>query len=69
MTGFIKQQEIRLALKLLKWRYENAKLPMPDENALQQQAERLVEEANRIAKERGKNVIGIVKDLIDDIRK
>lgn len=69
MIGFLKQQEIRLALKLLKWRYENTKTPMPDESALREHAQKLVEDAHRIAKERGNNVIGIIKELIDDIRK
>lgn len=68
MTGFFRQQEIRMAMKLLKWHFEKQKFTLPDDAALSLQASKLVDEAHRIAKERGKNVIGIIKDLISTFR-
>jgi len=35
---------------------------------LQQQAARLVEDAHRIARERGRNVISILKEMIGDLK-
>jgi hypothetical protein len=44
-------------------------MPVPDEAELQLQAVQIVAEAHRIARERGRNVIAIIKDLIEDIKK
>ncbi len=67
--GFIRDQEIRLAMKLLDWKYKNMKMPVPNRDSLKQQAEKVVEDAHRIAKEKGHNLIDIMKDLINDIKK
>ena len=40
--------------------------PMPE---LQHQASKLVDDAHRIAKERGRNVISIIKDLVEDLKR
>lgn len=69
MMGFIKQQERKMAERLLSWHYEKNKLPKPHTSDLKQQAERLVDDAHRIARERGRNVLTIIKELIADIRK
>ncbi|MBU0992914.1 MAG: hypothetical protein KJ737_10515 [Proteobacteria bacterium] len=69
MTGFIRKQEIRMTVKLLKWHYERQKLNLPDSGYLDKQAAGIVDEAHRIAKERGKNVVEIVKDLIKNLKK
>jgi len=53
----------------LSWQYEKLKKPIPDEAELASQAAKIVEEAHRIARERGRNVVSIVKDLIADIKK
>lgn len=58
-----------MALRLLTWQYQRLKLAVPSEERLQQQAEQLVEDAHRIAKERGRNVMSILKDMIADIKK
>lgn len=67
--GFIRQQEEKLALRLLTWRYQKMNITVPAVTELQRQASKLVEDAHKIAKERGRNVISIMKDLVDDLKK
>ena len=67
--GFFRRQEEQLAARLLAWRYQhlNLALPAPDELAVRAQA--LVEEAHRIARERGRNVLSIMKELAGDLKR
>lgn len=67
--GFIRQQEEKLAVRILSWQYEKLKKPLPDETELANQAAKVVAEAHRIGRERGRNVVSIIKDLISDIKK
>ena len=67
--GFIRQQEEKLAVRFLSWQYEKLKKPIPDEAELAGQAANIVAEAHRIARERGRNVVAIIKELIIDIKK
>jgi hypothetical protein len=67
--SFIRQQEEKLTVRFLSWQYEKLKKPIPGDAELTRQAARIVEEAHRIARERGKNVVSIIKDLITDIKK
>ena len=67
--GFIRQQEEKLAVRFLSWQYEKLKKPIPDDTELALQASKIVEEAHRIGRERGRNVLSIIKDLIADIKK
>ena len=67
--GFIRQQEEKLAVRLLTWRYQKMDITVPAMSELQRQAAKLVEDAHRIARERGRNVISIMKDLVDDLNK
>ena len=67
--GFFRQQEARLAIRFLSWQYQKLDKPIPDETELKEQAAKIVAEAHRIARERGRNVIAIIKDLINDIKK
>ncbi len=67
--GFIRQQEERLAIRLLIWQYERMKLPVPVLSELERKAGKLVDDAHRIARERGRNVFSIIKDLISDMKK
>jgi hypothetical protein len=67
--GFIRQQEEKLAVRFLSWQYEKLKKPIPNKAELAIQAEKIVEEAHRIARERGRNVVSIIKDLITDVKK
>jgi len=66
--GFIRQQEERMAVRLLIWQYQRMNLPQPAREALERQAARLVEDAHRIARERGRNVVSIMKEMIADIK-
>ena len=67
--GFIRQQEEKLAMRFLNWQYQKLNQPIPDDAELARQAARIVDEAHQIAKDRGSNVISIMKDLIADIKK
>jgi hypothetical protein len=67
--GFIRQQEEKLAMRFLTWQYQKLETPVPDEAELARQAARIVEEAHKIARERGSNVISIMKDLIADLKR
>ena len=69
MLAFIKQQERKLALRLLTWHYQRNNMPIPHVGQLREQANRVVDDAHRIARERGSNVLAIIKELIADIRK
>ena len=58
-----------MAMRLLAWQYQRLKMPLPSEEQMQQRAEQLVDDAHRIAKERGRNVVSIMKEMIADIKK
>jgi hypothetical protein len=64
--GFIRNQEEKLAAKILRWQYEKQKLPLPAEADLMKQTARIVEEAHRIARIRGGNLFEIMKELVRD---
>lgn len=67
--GFIRDQEERLVIGLLTAKYQKNNLPVPDISELKRQAARIVDEAHGIARERGKNVLSIIKDMAEEIRK
>lgn len=67
--GFFKKQENELALKLLKWQYNRLRLPLPDDASLKKHAEKLVDDAHKIAREKGRNVFGIMKELVNDLKR
>ena len=67
--GFFRQQEERLAMRFLTWQYQKLDKPVPGDAELKLQAAKIVQEAHRIARERGRNVIAIMKDLVNDIKK
>ena len=67
--GFIRNQEVKLAVRMLRWKYQNENSPLPTEQALQNYAEKVVDDAHRIAKERGSNVLSIIKELVAEIQK
>jgi hypothetical protein len=68
-VGFIRQQEERLTVRLLIWQYQRLKIPVPAMAELEKQAARFVEDAHRIARDRGRNVVSILKEMINDIKK
>jgi hypothetical protein len=67
--GFVRQQEERLAARLLQWRYEKLKVPMPDAAELEERARQIVDEAHQIARQRGRNVVAIMRELAADLKK
>jgi hypothetical protein len=67
--GFLKKQQINIAVRLLAWQYEKQGQPMPDYTVLESRARKLVTDAHHIAKERGGNLLGILKEMASDIRK
>jgi hypothetical protein len=67
--GFIRQQECKFAIRLLGWRYEKLGLPLPAADELERQAARIVDQAHLIARERGRNVMAIMRDLSRDLIK
>jgi hypothetical protein len=67
--GILRRQEKRLAIRLLSWRYKRENLSTPAIEELERQADRLVDEAHRIARERGRNVMTIIKEMIADVKK
>ena len=58
-----------MAQRMLAWQYQQRGVAPPPAEELARQSARLVEEAHRIAKERGRNVLAILKDLVADIRR
>jgi len=69
MLRFIREQEERLAMRLLAWQYQKHKMALPPPSELARLAAKLVEDAHRIARDRGANVVAIIKELVADIRK
>jgi len=69
VIGFIRRQEERLAIRFLVWKYQRMNLVVPAISNLQNQAGKIVDDAHRIARERGGNIISIIKELVDDLKK
>ncbi len=67
--GFWRKQEEKMAIRLLQWHFERQGQTPPSDARLRQQAADLVDEAHRVAKKRGQNVIVILKDLVNDLRR
>ena len=67
--NFIRQQEERLAMRILEWQYQSMKHPLPSKQELQRQAGQIVDEAHRVARQRGRDVISIIKERIGDLKK
>lgn len=67
--GFFRQQEERMAVRLLTWQYQRLRMAPPRQDELETRAVALVDEAHRIARERGRNVLSIMKELVGDLRK
>jgi hypothetical protein len=67
--GFWRQQEEKMAARLLQWHFQRQGQAPPGGEALQRQAADLVNEAHRVAKQRGQNVAVILKELVNDLRR
>lgn len=62
--GFIRKQEERMAIQFLTWKYQKMNLEVPPDSELQKHAGKIIDDAHRIARERGGNVISIIKELV-----
>jgi len=67
--GFVRNQEEKLAMRLLAWKYQKAGMPLPELSVLREQATGVVDEAHQIAKKHGRNVMSIIKDLTSNLTK
>ncbi len=67
-NGFIRQQEIAFAKKLLVWKFQKNGTALPEDALLSAHAEKVVADAHVIARKRGKNILEIVKQQIDDFK-
>jgi len=67
--SFFRRQEVRFARRLLAYRYEQMGRAAPPEAEMRAQAEKVVEEAHRIARERGRNVAAIIGELLEDLKR
>ncbi|MEJ5357595.1 MAG: hypothetical protein WHT06_02875 [Desulfobacterales bacterium] len=61
--GFFRRREEELALRILRWQLARRSGPPPAEAELRRHAARIVEEAHRIGRERGGNLVDILKEL------
>ena len=67
--GFIRRQEERATIQFLIWKYQKMNIEVPPDSELQKQASKIVDDAHRIARKRGSNVIAIIKESIGDFMK
>ena len=67
--GFLKNQQVSVAIRLLAWQYERNGQPLPESALLEEHARQIVDDAHRIARERGGNVIAILKQMVAQARR
>ena len=67
--GFLRKQEEQMALRYLRWHYSKSSQPEPSAEVLALKAKEVVDEAHRIAKHRGRNVLIILKEMLAEIKK
>ena len=68
-NGFVRKQEVAFAKKLLVWKYEKSGMALPDEKTISAHAVKIVDDAHVIAKNTGGNVLDILKEAVQDIKK
>ena len=67
--GFIRRQEEKLAARLIQWHQQQQADEPLSPGELSQKASRLVDEAHRVARHRGQNVLTIMKEMVADVLK
>ena len=67
--GFWRQQEEKMAARLLQWHFQRQGENIPEGAALERMASDLVTKAHHVAKKRGQNVAVILKELVQDLRR
>jgi hypothetical protein len=68
-NGFVRKQEVAFAKKLLVWKYEKSGTALPDAEVLDAYAVKVVDDANKMAKESGGAVLEILKNKVKDLQK
>ncbi len=58
-----------MAIRFLVWKYQRMNLDVPAISALQSQGSKIVDDAHRIARKRGGNIISIIKELVNNVKK
>lgn len=58
-----------MAARLIQWHLSQKALPPLSPEELAQKSSALVDEAHRVARQRGKNVLAIMKDMVADVLK
>ncbi len=67
--GFLKNQQVKAAMRLLAWQYEKNGQPLPENVVMERHARQLVDDAHRIARVRGGHVLSILKEMVAEIRR
>jgi hypothetical protein len=67
--GFIRRQEEKLAARLIQWHQQQQADGPLSPGELSQKASLLVDEAHRVARHRGQNVLTIMKEMVADVLK
>jgi hypothetical protein len=62
--GFFRRQEEQMVARLLRGRFAAQGLSEPADEALRRKAAEIVDEAHRILRRRGGNLVDIVKELV-----
>jgi hypothetical protein len=65
--GFIKNQERKMGIRILKWQYTKMNRIAPGLAELEEQADKIIAQAHEIARQRGRNLVSIIKDLARNI--
>ena len=67
--GFIRRQEEKLAARLIVWHQEKHGLPPLSPGDLARKSATLVDQAHRIGRRRGQNLVTIMKETVADVLK
>jgi hypothetical protein len=67
--GFIRRQEEKMAARLIQWHLSQKDLPPLTADELAQKSSHLVAEAHRVARQRGQNVVAIMKEMVAEVMK
>ena len=62
--GFLRRQEEQAVVRILRGRYAALGSTLPTEPELRQKASEIVDEAHRILRRRGGNLVDIAKELV-----
>jgi hypothetical protein len=67
--GFIRRQEEKMAARLIQWHQQQKAGATLTPEELARKASDLVDEAHRVARHRGQNLLTIMKEMVGDVMK